>query len=250
MKKNLTNSDLAFIVYKNLVKILKSKKLYHIFRCNVGNSISNLSVRYSAYCICPKHFMDNPFVAKVFHREASRSPFGEAKNLSDLFCRMKTCVRCDDNISSISDTRLQMIVLEHINNLLHYCVEPTVLDFSLLNSIGNEAFNAVCGELFGEEFVDVTCDCVSDKAKMLMDAQMDFLTSPQGRGFRPEDLGENKKFLEFLKRKGLFDSLAKHIEMVNINDHMDVFDAVRTPWREFEIEDDDPFFFSQQTSNY
>lgn len=217
MKKNVNQKELILMIYKNLMGVLKNKKLYHIFRCNVGNGVDNLSIRYSTfytfYHIKKRHGCDfNPFSSKPINN----NPFDCVKNLNELFNKMIEINDAnDEDIPLMNSKKLQMLILQNINNLLHYCVENYVLDFSLLNEIGKETFDRTCYKLFGEKFVDITCDDIPDKTKTIMEAQMEFLSSPQGRGFRPDGLGANKKFLEFLKRKGLLDTPStRDIELV------------------------------------
>ncbi len=209
MKKSVNESDLVLMIYKNLTRTLKRNKVYHIFRSNVGNGHGNLTIRYSAFypffATLPSVDEKSDIRRLIYFCKGESNPFNGTKNLKELLNKMLEVVGHNNGITiPLEDSKkLQMCVLQHINNLLHYCVESRILDFSLLGKMGKEAFDITCEQLFGDGFVDTTEEDLPDDEKKMMQAQMEFLTSDEGRGFRPEELGRNKKFFEFLKRKKL-----------------------------------------------
>ena len=210
MKKNVNESDLVLMIYKNLTRTLKKNKVYHIFRSNVGNGHGNLTIRYSVFypffATFPSVDEESDIRGKMIYSfRKTSNPFNGTKNVRELLNKMLEVVDHSNGIIiPLEDSKkVQMCVLQHINNLLHYCVEGCILDFSLLGKMGKETFDITCEQLFGDGFVDTTEEDLPDDAKKMMQAQMEFLTSDEGRGFRPEELGRNKKFFEFLKRKKL-----------------------------------------------
>lgn len=205
MKKSINEKEIVLTVYKNLTRVLKNKKLYHIFRCAMGNGEGNLTIRYSSFY--PFYYCDmNSAMAEppgytFFRERTSENPFNKCRSVNDVLDKL--LAMCEYELDSSDDKKTQMRILHHINNLIHYCIENNVRDFRMLESIGKETFDMTCKNLFGDKFVDKTEEEIPEDARRIMEAQREFLTSDEGRGFRPQELGSNKKFLEFLKRKKL-----------------------------------------------
>lgn len=242
MKKN---EEIAFLTFRILMMVLKRKKLYQLFRCSVGGfstkAISYVKwINYVNVGLNLRHSLN-----KIL--DQSRNPFFKAENYKEL-------VKILINTSSIEDlyvkdnSKIQLLVTQHTNNLLHCCVEGIVDDFVTLERIGKETFETTCKILLGDDFVDETDKEIPDEAKRFIEAQREFIMSEKGRGIRFEDLTAHKSFLDFMKRKRISLNL-EHLTENDIANSENLVAPRRNPWIfnpqdyvSFDIDTSLPFF--------
>ena len=192
MKKILSKKEIAIKVYKNLMGVLKKRRLYHLFRCSMGVDNPN-TINYPRFMgrdkyYMPSHRYDNPFLMVRNYLEAVRI-------LTDM-------VQIDDE-SLNKDSKVQMLIVNYINNLLHYCLECYISDFIELEEVGKNTFEITCKDIFGDGFVDESEKEIPDNELKMLQAQREFMMSEKGRGIRPNELMNHNSFIEFLKRKKL-----------------------------------------------
>ena len=99
--------------------------------------------------------------------------------------------------------KVQMRITQLLNTLLHSCVEKTVGNFSEIECIGQETFNMVCKEIYGDNFVDETEKNIPEEVKRLINAQREYLE--RNGMVDPRGLTGDPRFIEFLKERGVID---------------------------------------------
>ena len=175
--------------------VLKNKKLYPLFRCTVGAHASK-AISYSNWA----HLNDDCWYGMQKMMDSKRSPFINVDNYKQIVEVMTEMCHMDGEFPK-ENSKIQMLITQHTNNLLHCSLEGIIDDFMTLETIGKETFDATCKAIFGNEFVDETEKEMPEEAKRFIEAQREFMMSDKGRGIRFGDLGNHKAFLEFMKRK-------------------------------------------------
>jgi hypothetical protein len=134
------------------------------------------------------------------------NPFASASNREDIFSILRLLLGKDNMITKENNVdmgKVQMRITQLLNTLLHSCVEKTVGSFSEIERIGQETFNMVCKEIYGDDFVDETEKNIPEELKRMIDAQREYLN---GNGMvDPRGLTRDPRFIEFLKKKGVID---------------------------------------------
>jgi hypothetical protein len=132
------------------------------------------------------------------------NPFCNAANREDIFKILKQLLGEDNVITKDSSKdvgKVQMRITQILNTLLHSCVERTVNNFLEIESIGQETFEMVCKEIYGDDFVDETEKNIPEEVKKLIHAQREYL---EHNGMvDPRNLTSDPCFIEFLKEKGV-----------------------------------------------
>ena len=201
MNTKLDDKVLMDMVFRCLCRVLKNKKIYHRFRCFIG--------------ICEKSIYSHDLTTSIYTtlkcmqpyvRDAQQgdNPFCSAANREDIFKILKQLLGEDNVITKdgIKDMgKVQMRITQILNTLLHSCVERTVNNFLEIESIGQETFEMVCKEIYGDDFVDETEKNIPEEAKKLIHAQREYL---EHNGMvDPRNLTSDPRFIEFLKNKGV-----------------------------------------------
>jgi len=195
MKNKMKNEDIALLTFKNLMMVLKNKKLYPLFRCTVGVH-ARKAISYSNWA----HLNDECWYRMQRMMDSKRSSFTNVDNYKQIVEVMTEMCHVDGEFPK-ENSKIQMLITQHINNLLHCSLEGIIGDFMTLETIGKETFDATCKAIFGNDFVDETEKEIPDEARRFIEAQREFMMSDKGRGIRFGDLGNHKAFLEFMKRK-------------------------------------------------
>jgi len=149
METTLTDDELALVVLKKFIRVIKNRNLYSLFRCTLGYD-GRKSVDYRKFIYGGKKSVDYGTFNHSF--STIKSPFGAAYNCDEIVTAMRVLIK--ENGMQLANK--QMIISNHINNLLHFCVEPYESSFEKLNEIGKEIFDITCKKIFGEDFVDET----------------------------------------------------------------------------------------------
>ena len=201
MNTKLDDKVLMDMVFRCLCRVLKNKKIYHRFRCFIG--------------ICEKSIYSHDLTTSIYTtlkcmqpyvRDAQQgdNPFCSAANREDIFKILKQLLGEDNVITKdgIKDMgKVQMRITQILNTLLHSCVERTVNNFLEIESIGQETFEMVCKEIYGDDFVDETENNIPEEVKKLIHAQREYL---EHNGMvDPRNLTSDPRFIEFLKNKGV-----------------------------------------------
>ena len=201
MNTKLDDKVLMDMVFRCLCRVLKNKKIYHRFRCFIG--------------ICEKSIYSHDLTTSIYTtlkcmqpyvRDAQQgdNPFCSAANREDIFKILKQLLGEENVITKdgIKDMgKVQMRITQILNTLLHSCVERTVNNFLEIESIGQETFEMVCKEIYGDDFVDETENNIPEEVKKLIHAQREYL---EHNGMvDPRNLTSDPRFIEFLKNKGV-----------------------------------------------
>lgn len=203
MKTKLDDNVLMDMVFRCLCRVLKNRKIYHRFRCFIGicdKSIYSHDLTTSVYAMLE---CMQPYV-----REAQQgdNPFCNASNKEGIFYILRQLFGKNNMITEENNGdigKVQMRITQLLNALLHSCVEKTVGNFSEIERIGQETFDMVCKQIYGDGFVDETEKNIPDEVKKLINAQREYL---EGNGMvDPRRLTRDQRFIEFLKEKGVID---------------------------------------------
>lgn len=213
MNGKFSDRDLQILVFKYLCRVLKNRKIYHRFRCFIGNGESIIqSTRkpciythepciyglYSSFqCMKP--------IVNVALSQTSDNPFFSAATMDSVIAAFEAMLGKHDAIDEWDDGQVQSRITQLINTLMHCCVEQTVKDFRQLEDIGRETFDMVCRKIFGNNFVDETEKGLPDNIKKILEAQRMFM---ENYGVDdPRRLVGNREFMNFLKQQGYLDDL-------------------------------------------
>lgn len=191
----MKNEDIALLTFKNLMMVLKNKKLYPLFRCTVGVH-ARKAISYSKWV----HINDNCWYGMQKTMDSKRNPFTNIDNYKRIVEVMTEMCHMDGEFPK-ENSKIQMLVTQHTNNLLHCSLEGIIDDFMTLETIGKETFDATCRAIFGNDFVDETEKEIPEEARRFIEAQREFMMSDKGLGIRFGEMGSHKAFLEFMKRK-------------------------------------------------
>jgi len=167
-KENI--KSLAFL---NLMKVLKEKNMYPIFRASVavtpysgkenGNGISSIYFHLSPFSNIIQNQGDNPFTRCMTYRQLL--------DIIDDYINHPMVKDADEQ------TLTQIYITECINTILHCCVERHLHrnNIKILEEIGQEAFNNTCKKLYGEDFEDKTVNLMPPQARQMQDIYATFL---------------------------------------------------------------------------
>ena len=203
MNTKLDDNILMDMVFRCLCRVLKNRKIYHRFRCFIGvcdKSIYSHDLTTSVYAMLE---CMQPYVSDA---QQGDNPFCNASNKEDIFSILRQLLGKDNMITKENNGdmgKVQMRITQLLNTLLHSCVEKTVGNFSEIECIGQETFNMVCKEIYGDNFVDETEKNIPEEVKRLIDAQREYL---ECNGMvDPRGLTGDPRFIEFLKERGVID---------------------------------------------
>ena len=206
MNIKLDDKVLMDMVFKCLCRVLKNRKIYHRFRCFIGyGNISNMYI-YNHDLTTTIYSSMNSMQRYVADAQNGDNPFYHTSNKEDIFKVLRMVVGKDNMITKENNGdmgKVQMRITQLLNTLLHSCVEKTVGNFSEIERIGQETFDMVCREIYGDNFVDKTENNIPEDVKRLIDAQREYL---EGNGMvDPRGLTGDPRFIEFLKDRGVID---------------------------------------------
>jgi len=204
MNGKFTDRDLQILVFKYLCRVLKNRKIYHRFRCFIGNGERVLSVTRRP-CIYYSSFRCMQPIIDVAFSQASDNPFFRATTMNGIIAAFELILGSYDTIDEWDDGKVQTRITQLINTLMHCCVEKTVKDFRQLEDIGRETFDMVCRKIFGNNFVDETEKGLPDNIKKILEAQRMFMENHDVND--PRRLLGNREFMNFLKQQGYFNDL-------------------------------------------
>ncbi len=155
------NDFIEYITLKNFCRVLKKRKLYHIFRASIGSSwrISN--------AFNQTHRLYLSFAHKFVNLN-TYSVFSVCRTIDDIYDTMRKGIyRITPSDDSDEETKIQYRIVNSLNQLLHEAMENALSNnVKLLSEIGDETFNMTCTELFGENFEDKTPQPVLDKKQI------------------------------------------------------------------------------------
>ena len=137
------------IAYKNTMRVLKENSLYSY----IVYALDKLNWHYLVKRSRNKVLISNPFAA--------------CKSMSDIYNSIKTLTPpLSSMASSQGQTKgAQRKVLEVVNCLIHYCIEPFNKDMKLLDTLSHDAFDFSCKSLFGDDY----CDLMKDEKNVSLD---------------------------------------------------------------------------------
>lgn len=211
MNGKFSDRDLQILVFKYLCRVLKNRKIYHRFRCFIGNGESVVSFTrkpciyglYSSFQ-CMKPIID------VALSQTSENPFFRTTTIDSVITAFEGMLGKYDTVNEWDDGKVQQRITQLINTLMHCCVEKTVKDFRQLEDIGRETFDMVCRKIFGNNFVDETEKGLPDNIKKILEAQRMFMENHDVDD--PRHLFGDREFMNFLKQQGYLDDLKIKIE--------------------------------------
>jgi len=203
MNIKLDDNLLMDMVFRCLCRVLKNRKIYHRFRCFIGvcgKSVYSHDLTTSVYTMLE---CMQPYVRIA---QQGDNPFCHASNKEGIFYILRELLGKDNMITKENNGdmgNVQMRITQVLNTLLHCCVEKMVGNFSEIERIGQETFNMVCKEIYGDDFVDETEKNIPDDVKRMIDAQREYL---ECNGIAdPRGLTVDPRFIEFLKERGVID---------------------------------------------
>ena len=147
--EKINNEQLRKLVYKNTIRVLREHKLYPIFRffTDLPTNGPYYSLKLKGIVrlvnIAEKYKVDNPF-------HSAKTPDDIIKIMSHLESQFN---RGEDSNMENPKT-IQRLVMTHVNNLLHFCVERGVKDMGIMGVLGKEAYEMTCKSIIGDDFVD------------------------------------------------------------------------------------------------
>ena len=199
MKRKFSDRDLQILVFKYLCRVLKNRKIYHRFRCFIGNGESVISStrRPCIYGLYSSLECMKPIVA-VAISQASENPFFRTTTIDGVIVAFEAMLGKYDTIDVWDDGQVQKRITQLINTLIHCCVEKAITDFRQLEDIGRETFNMVCRKIFGNNFVDETEKGLPDNIKKILEAQRMFMENHDVDD--PRHLFGNRAFMNILKQ--------------------------------------------------
>lgn len=203
MNTKLDDKVLMDMVFRCLCRVLKNRKIYHRFRCFIGTCEKSIYSRDLTASIYGVLECMQPYVRDA---QQGDNPFCHAANKEDIFNILRQLLGKDNMITKENNEdmgKVQMRITQFLNTLLHSCVERTVGNFSEVERIGQETFEMVCKEIYGDDFVDETEKNIPEDVKRLIDAQREYIEG--NRLVDPRALSMDPRFIEFLKEKGVID---------------------------------------------
>lgn len=178
-----------FLVLKNLVRVVKNRKMFASFRCTIGLSeASSMSFVYQSSINA---------MADSICANGSDNPFKKCKTIKDIL----DVVNHNSNVvmDVRNDASVQRRVVDSLNYLMHVLLERIVKDIRIIERIGEEVFNMTCEELFGKGFKDLTVppgvdmDIIRRVGEMVRNREKLDLT--------PEIKAQVEKFIKFTQQQ-------------------------------------------------
>ena len=211
MKRKFSDRDLQILVFKYLCRVLKNRKIYHRFRCFIGNGEDVItSTRIPCIYGLYSSFQCMKPIIHIALSQASENPFFRATTIDGVIIAFEAMLGKHDTIDEWDNGQVQTRITQLINTLMHCCVEKTITDFHQLEDIGRETFDMVCRKIFGNNFVDETEKGLPDNIKKILEAQRMFMENHNVDD--PRCLFGNREFMDFLKQQGYLDDLKVSIE--------------------------------------
>jgi hypothetical protein len=208
MNIKLDDKVLMDMIFKCLCRVLKNRKIYHRFRCFIGYGGMGSKNVYSHDLTTTIYSNMNSMQHYVAEAQNGDNPFYHTASTEDIF-KVLTMVVGDDNKITKENCRdaskVQMRIMQCLNTLLHSCVERTVGGFAEIERIGQETFEMVCKNIYGDDFVDETEQNMPEDVKKMIDAQREYSNSMGGM-LDPRMMPRDPRFLEFLKERGIIDN--------------------------------------------
>jgi len=238
MNGKFSDRDLQILVFKYLCRVLKNRKIYHRFRCFIGNGEGVVSIikRPCFYDLYSSFQCMKPIV-NVALSQASENSFYRVTTMGGVITVFEAMLGKYDTIDEWDNGQVQTRVTQLINTLIHCCVEKTVKDFRQLEDIGRETFDMVCRKIFGNNFVDETEKELPDNIKKILEAQRMFMENHDVDD--PRRLFGNREFMNFLKQQGYLDDLKVGIEPPSRYEPRTTMDW-NNPWDDlFDGDDED-----------
>lgn len=147
------NAEINKLIFKTIIRVLKDNKLYNTFRASIAvtamsgkNGVSSLYCSYlsgliNEHSIFAGCYNYDEFIKKL---EKSVNMMNEKRN------------NCQDE-----ETKIQFYVMESVNMILKNCIERqfdlnSKAQCKKLEKLGEQMFNSICKNLFGENFEDKT----------------------------------------------------------------------------------------------
>ena len=209
MNGKFSDRDLQILVFKYLCRVLKNRKIYHRFRCFIGNGESIISITRRP-CIYYSSFRCMKPIIGVALSQASENPFFHATTIDSVIAVFEAMLGKYDTIDEWDDGKVQQRITQLINTLIHCCVEKTITDFRQIEDIGRETFDMVCRKIFGNNFIDETEKELPDNIKKILEAQRMFMENHDVDD--PRRLFGSREFMNFLKQQGYLDDSRIKIE--------------------------------------
>lgn len=136
MKNKNFKALFEYQILKTFIKNIKKEHLYYTFRTSFINNKKDI---YNVF----KHKIND---------KSQITPFSVCLNYEDVLkVMMESCGKI--NINEKEEV-LQHAIMNHVNTLIHYCIEPYITDYKILEKIGKNIFNESCEKLFGDSFED------------------------------------------------------------------------------------------------
>ena len=141
MKQN-NEKQIEEIVLETLCRVCKENKIYSylIFSISLNNYILSSISTY-------KNIMSSN----------KENPFSRCNSKAEIIEILKTMKRNYPKDFS-NDKKKQMMVMDYVNALIHYCLEIYICRNPLvkIEDIGSETFEESCKKIFGDDFKDET----------------------------------------------------------------------------------------------
>ena len=234
MNGKFSDRDLQILVFKYLCRVLKNRKIYHRFRCFIGNGEDVItSTRIPCIYGLYSSFQCMKPIIHIALSQASENPFFSATTMSGVIAAFEAMLGKYDTINEWDDGKVQSRITQLINTLIHCCVEKTITDFRQIEDIGRETFDMVCRKVFGDNFIDETEKGLPDNIKKILEAQRMFMENHDVDD--PRRLFGNREFMNFLKQQGYLDDLRIKIEPPSRYESRITTDW-STPWDDDDLE--------------
>lgn len=127
-------------MFKNIVRVLKEHKYYTMFM---------KIVTYGT--LSPYNYL----VELKSSRKIS-SHFSNSNCMENLCNKMYQYINHEITIDEKDARKLQTVIAQYVNTLLHECVEPYLTKHINMEDLGRECFNRCCESIYGKGFKDET----------------------------------------------------------------------------------------------
>ena len=201
--------DLEYLVLKNFITVMKKNGMYPMFRCVVGtntkNVVSSIYKRMHSF-------------EKFYKNQSKENVFANAGNIETFVKMMKETSHGGVNVEEYkvqAPAKLQQLIANTINMLLHIFVERNVRDIHVLENLGGQIFDMTCREVFGGEFEDMLPQPTPEMEKM---RQMHEMMSARGMKPTPEMIDEIHRMIAEGRLPQFPDAPAPGQPMVNEED--------------------------------
>lgn len=141
MNDKLNDEILFEKIFRCLCRVLKNRKIYHRFRCFVGQNIRlNCIEKY------------------VTHGNGSAFCFVYSQKEMLTLLTKHNHAKIDFDNENYVKSRVTFL----LNQILRHSVEKFVGDLKKVDDIGRETFNMVCKDIYGDDFVEETIESLDD----------------------------------------------------------------------------------------